>query len=242
MRKDIILHDEWTSRMDPVVYQKAINLVRYTNGLRKAGVEVYPEKHNIFRALNSVLPDDVRVVILGQDPYHEPGQANGLAFSVDAGIALPPSLRNIYKEISQEYSVPVSSVKNILTWPDYGVLLLNSVLTVERGKAGSHSEFGWQQVTEEFLRIVLQCGHHVVFLCFGNFAINLYRSLVNKYGACQSGVVFSTHPSPLSANRNGKEIPAFSGSGIFVKANALLVSNGCTPVPFVRDQTAKEKF
>ena len=162
---------------------------------------IYPPKKQIFRALNLCDFDDVKVVILGQDPYHEPHQANGLAFSVTKDVRIPPSLVNIYKEIHDDLGLPIPNHGDLTYWAKQGVLLLNNVLTVERGKANSHKGLGWE-----------------------TFTLNIVRYLNEKYIDSRHLVLTSVHPSPLSAYRG------FFGSRPFSKTNEFLIKNGMTPI------------
>jgi len=181
---------------------------------------VYPPAKFIFNALDSLPVDQVKVVILGQDPYHGPGQAHGLSFSVPDGIALPPSLQNIYKEIQTDLgqSSPVSG--NLDRWVKEGVLLLNATLTVRAHQAGSHQNQGWEQFTDAVIRCLADSRDHLVFILWGSYA-------QRKGAFIDTGkhlVIKSAHPSPLSAY-NG-----FFGSRPFSQANAYLKAHGETPI------------
>lgn len=180
------------------------------------GKRIYPPGKEIFNALNSTPFPDVSVVILGQDPYHGPGQAHGLCFSVLPGVALPPSLRNIYKEISQDLGLPMSDNGCLQSWADQGVLLLNAVLTVEAGAAASHQGRGWEQFTDRIVQLLNEQGENLVFLLWGSSAqrkgqiIDRSRHLVLQ----------SPHPSPLSASRG------FFGNRHFSRTNEWLEKHG----------------
>lgn len=181
---------------------------------------VYPPSKFIFNALDSLPVEKVKVVILGQDPYHGPGQAHGLSFSVPDGIALPPSLQNIYKEIETDLGKPRSTSGNLERWVKEGVLLLNATLTVRAHQAGSHQNKGWEQFTDAIIHHLAQSRENLVFILWGNYAqrkgafIDTEKHLVIK----------SAHPSPLSAF-NG-----FFGSRPFSKTNAYLEANGQKPI------------
>lgn len=181
---------------------------------------VYPRAELVFHALNLCPPENIKVVIIGQDPYHGPGQAHGLSFSVNDGVKLPPSLRNIFREMSADlpgYEVPWSG--NLEKWASQGVLLLNTILTVEAGKPGSHKNLGWEQFTDAIISFVSDHCPHVVFMLWGNHAI----SKTDLIDGSKHLVLTAAHPSPLARG-------AFFGSGHFSKANKFLVSKGVAPV------------
>ncbi len=180
---------------------------------------VYPPKQQVFSAFTTDL-NDVKVVILGQDPYHEPGQAHGLAFSVRDNIKTPPSLVNIYKEINSEYGTPIPKSGNLKRWQEQGVLLLNNVLTVEAHKAGSHRGYGWEDFTLHCVQYLSDKQPHLVFLLWGRDARNKAK-LIDKQ---KHLVLESAHPSPLSAY-NG-----FFGNNHFKTCNDWLESHNLTPI------------
>ncbi|MFA6279976.1 MAG: uracil-DNA glycosylase [Bdellovibrionales bacterium] len=184
---------------------------------------VYPRGDHIFNALNAIPFDRVRVVIIGQDPYHGEGQAHGLCFSVQDGVALPPSLINIYKEIAAEYGCAMPKSGDLTRWAKQGVLLLNATLTVRAGQAGSHQNKGWETFTDAVIRAVNDQREHVVFLLWGAYA--------QKKGAMidrtRHSVLTAPHPSPLSAHRG------FLGCGHFRAANEYLVRQGQEPIDWV---------
>ncbi len=183
---------------------------------REAGKQIYPKGSEWFNALNLTPLDKVRVVILGQDPYHGEGQAHGLCFSVRQGVKPPPSLVNIYKELKADLGVTPPAHGNLEAWASQGVLLLNSVLTVEAGKAASHQGQGWEYFTDAIVRAVNEQQRPIVFVLWGNYA-QKKASFVDR---SRHLVISSAHPSPLSAH-NG-----FLGSRPFSKINAFLVANG----------------
>ncbi len=180
---------------------------------------IYPEDKKIFNALNQTKYEDVRVVILGQDPYINEGQAHGLCFSVESG-ALPPSLKNIYKELHDELGCEIPKSGNLTKWAKQGVLLLNSVLTVEKGKSFSHKDKGWEIFTHEIIRKIAEKKTPVVFLLWGAGA----RNVVKDIDLSHHYVLTCAHPSPLSAY-NG-----FFGCGHFKKCNKLLLQSGQKPI------------
>ena len=205
---DKILQDEYHKQ-----YFK--DIVKFINKEYKERV-VFPPKSKILRALNLTDYDKVKVVILGQDPYHGVGEANGLCFAVSDGIKLPPSLQNIYKELEADLGIPRSSVGNLECWAKEGVLLLNAVLTVEKDKAASHKHVGWEQFTDAIIKKLNEKNEPVVFILWGSFARSKKVYITNP----THYVVESTHPSPFSANHG------FFGSRPFSKTNNYLKSKG----------------
>ena len=180
---------------------------------------VYPAMENIFNALNAVKYEDVKVVIIGQDPYHEPGQAQGMAFSVPDGIEIPPSLVNIYKEIENDLGIKCEKSGNLMRWAKQGVLLLNTSLTVRRSQANSHRGHGWEIFTNEIIKLLSNRPDPMVFMLWGSNA----QSFASEIGK-QHLVLKAPHPSPLSAYRG------FFGCKHFSKANTFLVAHGKTPI------------
>lgn len=178
---------------------------------------VYPPRECLFRALERTEPGAVRAVILGQDPYHEPGQAMGLSFSVPKGTRLPPSLRNIYKELRADLGIDRGQNGDLTDWADQGVLLLNAVLTVRAGQALSHEKVGWQGFTDEIIRAVGSLDQPIAFVLWGNYARSK-RGLIAENGPRL--IVESAHPSPLSASRG------FFGSRPFSRVNEFLQKSG----------------
>ena len=181
--------------------------------------EVYPPAAKIFAAFDACPFDKVKVVILGQDPYHGPGQANGLCFSVNPGVRMPPSLVNIFKEVSADTGAPMPADGDLSRWPS-GVLLLNATLTVEANRAGSHQGQGWEQFTDEVISRLSRDRDHLVFILWGSYAIRK-SALIDQ---TRHLVLTSPHPSPLSAHRG------FFGNHHFSRANAYLAASGETPV------------
>ncbi len=180
---------------------------------------IYPPMENIFSALNATKYEDVKVVIIGQDPYHEPNQAHGLAFSVQDGITLPPSLENIYKEIESDLGITCEKSGNLIRWAKQGVLLLNTSLTVRRGQANSHRGKGWEIFTERIIELLSKRSDPMVFMLWGSNA----QAFIPKI-AGQHLVLKAPHPSPLSAYRG------FFGCHHFSKANEFLAEHGKTPI------------
>lgn len=182
-----------------------------------AAAEIYPAQENLFSAFSLCPPEQTRVVILGQDPYHEPSQAHGLAFSVPEGVPLPPSLRNIYKELASDLGIAPRVCGDLSRWAEQGVLLLNTVLSVERGRANSHREFGWQTFTDAVIRAAGALAQPEAFVLWGAQA-QKKRALIGSGGPRL--VIESPHPSPLSSYRG------FFGSRPFSQINAFLRENG----------------
>ena len=180
---------------------------------------IYPKPENVFNALNYCSYKDIKVVIIGQDPYHEPNQAHGLCFSVENGVDYPPSLKNIFKELKQELNVNIQT-GNLSAWASQGVLLLNTVLTVEKGNANSHKNMGWEQFTSKIIQIVNNNNDPIVFLLWGSCAQSFTKYLTNPNHL----VLKSVHPSPLSAY-NG-----FFGNNHFILANQFLIKKGVKPI------------
>ncbi len=182
----------------------------------KNGKTIYPKGDDIFAALNLTPFDQVKVVVLGQDPYHGPGQAHGLSFSVPKGIRIPPSLVNIYKELQDDAGVKIPTHGHLESWAKQGVLLLNNVLTVEDGKAGSHHLRGWEEFTDRIISVLNEKKENLVFILWGSPAQKKAQTVDPK----KHLVLKSVHPSPLSSYRG------FFGSKPFSKTNAFLKSKG----------------
>lgn len=182
--------------------------------------KIYPPGNLIFNAFDQCPFDKLKVVILGQDPYHGPGQAHGLCFSVKEGIAFPPSLRNIFKELNGDLGKEIPDSGNLINWAKQGVLLLNATLTVRANQAGSHQNKGWEQFTDAVIHKINTQKQHVVFILWGNYAISKGKLIdQNKHL-----VLTSVHPSPLSASRG------FFGNKHFSRANEFLRRNGLDPI------------
>ena len=181
---------------------------------------VYPEQDNIFKALKLTPYSNVKVVIVGQDPYHGENEANGLSFSVSPGIKLPPSLKNIYKELYEDLKIDRKDNGDLTDWAEQGVLLLNTVLTVEKDKPASHRNIGWELLTDYIIKTLNEKKEPIVFILWGNFAKNKTKLITNQ----RHLIITSSHPSPFSA-RYG-----FFGSKPFSKANKFLISNDIRPI------------
>ncbi len=208
-----------------VALRDALNSSWYKNLLKEVQQQrkynqVFPPEKDVFRAYQLTHFEDVKVVIIGQDPYHGEGQANGLAFSVHRGIKIPPSLRNIYKELAANTDFFIPSHGDLTTWAEQGVLMINSVLTVNEGHPGSHKNVGWQQFTDEAISSLSHNRQGLIFLLWGNYAIEKEKLInVEKHH-----VLKAMHPSPLSAYRG------FFGCKHFSKVNHILVKQHKKPV------------
>ena len=217
---DVKIEKTWKERLAPEFekpyFSSLIDFVKQ----EYANFTVYPQGKNIFNAFDQCPFDQVKVVILGQDPYHEPGQAHGLCFSVNDGIAFPPSLQNIFKEIQGDLGIAPPSTGNLQRWAEQGVLLLNATLTVRAHQAGSHQNRGWETFTDAVIHRIAEEKENVVFILWGSYAqkkgafIDPQKNLILK----------SPHPSPLSAHRG------FFGNKHFSKTNEYLIQTGQTPI------------
>ena len=187
---------------------------------RRAEVRVFPEEKNVFNALELTPFESVKVVILGQDPYHGFGQAHGLSFSVQKGIPLPPSLRNIYKELQEDIGGELPTEGDLSHWAKQGVLLLNTVLTVEEGNANSHKGMGWERLTNRLIESLNGLKHPVIFILWGKPAQDKEKLITNPNHV----ILKAPHPSPLSAYRG------FFGSKPFSRVNDILIQQGQTPI------------
>lgn len=217
---DVKIHPSWKAvlqeEFSQLYFQALTDFVKREYGEKT----VFPPPRQIFAAFDLCPFDQLKVVILGQDPYHGPGQANGLCFSVSEGIANPPSLQNIYKEIANDLGKPIPASGNLERWARQGVLLLNATLTVLQGAAGSHQGKGWEEFTDAVIRTISEEKEHVVFLLWGRFA----RSKASMIDQKKHLVLESAHPSPLSASSG------FFGNKHFSKTNAFLAAQGKTPI------------
>lgn len=220
----MMMNNEWDElyyRELPKPYMQA--LFRFLQD-EYAHKTIYPPKNEVFTALRLTPLDQVKVVILGQDPYHGPNQAHGLAFSVNPQCPLPPSLKNIYKELEDEYQTPISRSGDLRDWARQGVLLLNPIMSVEAGRPLSHQNKGWETFTNEILKKLNEENRPIVFILWGNKARSAKRLLNNPNHL----VLESAHPSPLSASRG------FFGSNCFQKANAFLEAHGVQAIDWIK--------
>ena len=223
-QREIKLEPSWKHRLQGEFDQPYMaGLRQYLLDRKRNGAEIYPPGNLIFNALDSTPFDQVKVVIFGQDPYHGPGQAHGLCFSVPEGVRVPPSLVNIYKEIESDLGRQPPAGGNLQFWAEQGILLLNAVLTVERGHASAHQGKGWEKFTDRVVAELNEGRDHLVFMLWGSYAM--------KKGAIidrdRHFVLSAPHPSPLSAHRG------FLGCRHFSKANAWLERHGQKPIEWV---------
>ena len=219
--REIRLQPGWKNCLQDEFHQPYMQELRsFLLQRKKQGAVIYPPGALIFNALDSTPFELVKVVILGQDPYHGPRQAHGLCFSVQDGVQTPPSLVNIFKEIESDLGVPCTSNGNLQRWAEQGVLLLNAVLTVERGHAGSHQGKGWERFTDRIVAELNQHRNNLVFLLWGSYAAKKGDSIDSS----RHLVLKAPHPSPLSAHRG------FFGCRHFSRANSYLQEHGLEPI------------
>ena len=229
MSETIRLHDSWRTPLEGEFaspYMQALK--RFLEGEKASGKRIFPKGAEYFRALDLTPLDRVKVVILGQDPYHGEGQAHGLCFSVKPGVRTPPSLVNIYKELQSDLGIARAGHGFLEHWARQGVLLLNSVLTVEMARAASNQCQGWEKFTDAVVRLVNQQAQPVVFMLWGAYA----QRKAGFVDASRHLVLKAAHPSPLSAH-NG-----FLGCGHFSKANAFLAAHGREPIDWALPDVA----
>ena len=221
MAEKLTWHDVLAEEKEKLYFVETLKAVANE---RAAGVTVYPPQKDVFNAFRLTELGDIKVVILGQDPYHGPNQAHGLAFSVLPGVAIPPSLLNMYKELEQDIPGFVRPTHGFLeSWATQGVMLLNTVLTVEASKAHSHARFGWETFTDNVISAINQHREGVIFLLWGSHA-QKKGSIIDTQ---RHHVLKAPHPSPLSAHRG------FFGSKHFSQANALLNQSGQSPIDWM---------
>lgn len=189
------------------------NLIKFVNNEYETK-EIYPPKNEVYNAFNSTPLEDVKVILIGQDPYHGKGQANGLSFSVTDGMKIPPSLRNIYKELNNDLNIDITTSGNLEKWAKQGVLLLNATLTVEASNAGSHQNKGWEEFTDTVIELISEQKNNLVFILWGAYA----QKKGAKINRSKHFIIESAHPSPFAAYRG------FFGSKPFSKTNNFLKS------------------
>ncbi len=221
LEPELNLHSSWKSKLQPEFEKSSMKkLASFLADEYKKGKIIYPQEDDLFAALNLTPLNKVKVVIVGQDPYHGPGQAHGLCFSVQEGVRFPPSLRNILKELQDDVGVAMPTSGSLKKWAKHGVLLLNAVLTVEDGKANAHQGKGWEEFTDKVIHLVNEERENVVFILWGSYA-QKKAAFVDR---SKHFVIESVHPSPLSAHRG------FFGTKPFSRANAYLKSKGLAEV------------
>jgi uracil-DNA glycosylase len=222
--REIRLEPSWKARLEDEFHQPYMEQLRaFLLQRKQQGAVIYPPGQQIFNALDSTPFDQVKVVILGQDPYHGPGQAHGLCFSVPDGVAIPPSLINIYQEIEQDIGQRPPASGNLQHWAGQGVLLLNAVLTVEQSRAGSHQGKGWEKFTDRVVSELNDGRSNLVFMLWGSYAMKK-GAMIDR---SRHLVLTAPHPSPLSAHRG------FFGCRHFSKANRYLQEHGQEPIRWV---------
>jgi uracil-DNA glycosylase len=222
--RTIQLHESWLQRLESQFEQDYMHELREFLLTRKThNAVIYPPGAQIFNAMNSTPFEKVRVVILGQDPYHGPGQAHGLCFSVQHGVKVPPSLANIYREIQSDLGIEPPHHGYLQSWAEQGVLLLNAVLTVERGQAGSHQGKGWEIFTDAIVQLLNDETQGLVFMLWGSYAMKKGAVINSK----KHLVLKAPHPSPLSAHRG------FLGCRHFSSANEYLVQHQQPPIDWL---------
>lgn len=218
---NVKINDSWAERLGNEFAQPYFSQLTDFVRHEYATTTCYPPGRLIFNAFNLCPFDSVKVVIIGQDPYHEAGQAMGLSFSVPDGVAMPPSLQNIFKEIQGDLGIGVPQSGNLTRWAEQGVLLLNATLTVRAHQAGSHQRHGWERFTDAAISRLSEGRDHLVFILWGGYA----RSKASLIDRCRHLVLESVHPSPLSANRGG-----WFGNHHFSRCNEYLAGHGMGPI------------
>ena len=218
---NVQIEESWKAQLVPEFEKPYFAQLTQTVRQEYAAGTCYPPGGLIFNAFNLCPFDKVKVVIIGQDPYHEPGQAHGLSFSVQDGVPFPPSLQNIFKEIEADLGRPVPQSGNLSRWAEQGVLLLNATLTVRAHQANSHAQLGWQTFTDAAIRALAREREHIVYMLWGGYA----RGKAYMIDRTKNLVLESVHPSPLSANRGG-----WFGQHQFSRCNDYLRQQGKEPV------------
>lgn len=223
----------WKKPLEQVCHRPEIDaLVKFLQEREATGATIYPEKKNIFAALKATPFEKVSVVIVGQDPYHGPGQAHGLSFSVLTGVAIPPSLRNIFKELHQDIGMPIPSCGTLTGWAEQGVLLLNALLTVEQSTPVAHANKGWEIFTDAIIEQLLMRQQPTVFLLWGSYAQKKIIALQNHVDTHQHLILTAAHPSPMS-------VTGFLGCRHFSKANAFLKKHGIAQIDWAHLSSSK---
>lgn len=235
---------KWSDCIPEETLNLGLNLADKAQREREAGKIIYPPQEQIFRALELTPPDKVKICLVGQDPYHTPGQANGLAFSVNAGHTLQPSLRNIFNELHDDIGCAIPQSGDLTKWAKEGVLLLNTSLTVYEHQANSHAGWGWNKFTKSILQAATKLPQPIVFILWGANAQDFLKDLISCAAVYQDNMIvrenlikkayiLSSHPSPFSANKPCRKTPPFKGSKPFSAANSLLEEMGGEPVDWL---------
>lgn len=223
---DVKIHDSWKKELaDEFTKPYFLGIKNYIVSAKKEGKTIYPPGSKIFNAFDSTLFEEVKVVIVGQDPYHGPGEAMGLSFSVPKGKRIPPSLLNIYKEMQVDLGIPIANHGDLTSWAVQGVFLLNAILTVEHKKASSHKNIGWMTFTDAVIKKLSNGRENLIFLLWGNFAQSKAILIDQK----KHHILKAPHPSPLA--RGG-----FFGCKHFSKTNDLLQKSGMNPIKWKLDE------
>ncbi|GAA4492593.1 uracil-DNA glycosylase [Actinoallomurus oryzae] len=220
-----LLPDKWRDLIEPLLDAEATRRLGDFVAAEYDGQVVYPALPDLFNAFRLCSPDDVRVLILGQDPYHGPGQAHGLSFSVREGVRVPPSLRNVFKELRDDLGVPMPAGGDLTPWAERGVLLLNAVLTVRAGKAGSHAGKGWEEFTDAVIRALDATDERIVFVLWGAYARKKRDLVTNPHHV----VLEAGHPSPMNPR-------GFLGTRPFSAVNKALTDAGRPEIDWTLDQ------
>ena len=214
------LHSEWEAFLKEELNSINFQAIKSALAIEKKKYTIFPENDVIFNAFNFTTPSNIKVVILGQDPYHGKGQANGLSFSVPNRVKTPPSLRNIFKELQSDLNHSISRNGNLESWANQGVLLLNTTLTVREKKAGSHQKLGWELFTDSVIKKISDEKENIIFLLWGAFA----QKKIALINTRKHHILTTTHPSPFSAYRG------FFGCKHFSKTNKILLNNNQQPI------------
>lgn len=228
--------DKWLALLSDETIKKMIDIQDKITKFEKMGKIIYPTFKNRYKALELVSPENIKVVILGQDPYHGENQAMGLSFSVHKGVKIPPSLQNIFKELTYDLHVKMPASGDLTPWAKEGVLLLNASLSVEKGKPNSHKDLGWHEITKEIIKQTLLFDQPIIYLCWGRFAENTIMqaeaelTMDGKQVKGHKTVISSTHPSPYSAMKPATNLDAFIGSRPFSRTNHILIQDGVKPI------------
>ncbi|NCT95221.1 MAG: uracil-DNA glycosylase [Chitinophagaceae bacterium] len=225
---DVKMEASWKEALKPVFSKPFfLQVVTHLKTERATGATIYPPGQLIFNAFDQTPFDQVKVVILGQDPYHGPGQAHGLSFSVPDGVPPPPSLGNIFKELQKDVGIPIPKTGNLTPWAKQGVLLLNAALTVRANEPASHAKIGWMEFTDQVIRTLSEQKKGIVFLLWGRFAGDK-QVLIDE---TKHYVLKAAHPSPFSADKG------FFGCKHFSRTNDILVKQGLDPINWSLDST-----
>ncbi|GLS82542.1 uracil-DNA glycosylase [Paraferrimonas haliotis] len=221
-----VAHSDWADFIRTEIEQEYMQSLLTSLEQRRSQETIFPDFQHCFNAFRLTAFRAIKVVIIGQDPYFNPGQAMGLSFSVPNGTKLPPSLRNIYKELQSDLAIEMSDNGDLTHWAEQGVFLLNASLTVTQGQPGSHLKLGWQTFTQRVIEYINRYHPGAVFLSWGAFAHKLCRQL----DTTNHSLIKTSHPSPLGARRSSASAPAFIGSRCFSLANQLLAQRGLSAI------------